>query len=469
MQRMPISLTCALLASAAFSAAPAEKPNVVFILADDLGYAELGSYGQKKIRTPNLDRMASEGMRFTQFYSGAPVCAPSRCVLLTGKHTGHAAVRDNKEVGTWESHEGQHPLPADEITLAEVLKGAGYATACVGKWGLGNDRSSGAPARQGFDLFFGYNCQRHAHNYYPAYLLRNGERVELEGNTAGVTGKVYAPDLMIEEALSFIRKSSEKPFFLYFATTVPHLALQVPEDSLAEYADAFEETPYGGGEGYQPHPKPRAAYAAMISRMDRDVGRIAGLLEELGLDRKTIVIFSSDNGTTFLKPQVDYEFFRSVGPLRGLKGSLYEGGLRVPFIARWPGRVGAGAVSDFVCGMQDVLPTVAELAGLKAPPGIDGISLVPTLVGEGVQPGHSYLYWESFGAGAQAVRFGDWKAVRTGLKKNAKAPVELFNLREDIGETKDVANSHTGIVEKATKILQEARTPSNVDEWNFMR
>jgi arylsulfatase len=467
--RTAARITAWLLCAAATGwAEPGERPNVVVILADDLGYAELGCYGQERIRTPNLDRMASEGLRFTQFYSGAPVCAPSRCVLLTGKHTGHAAVRDNKEVGEWASHEGQHPLRAEEVTLAEMLKGAGYATACVGKWGLGNDGSTGAPARQGFDLFFGYNCQRHAHNYYPAYLLKNGERVALEGNDGGAIGRTYAPDLMVEEALSFVRENRDRPFFLYFATPIPHLALQVPDEALAAYADAFEETPYDGGEGYQPHPKPRAAYASMITRMDRDIGRIATLLQELNLDGKTIVFFSSDNGTTFLRKQVDYEFFRSVEPLRGLKGSLYEGGLRVPMIVRWPGKVRAGSAVDLVGGMQDVLPTIAELAGLKAPDGIDGISLAPTLLGAEGQRKHAYLYWESFGAGAQAVRFGDWKAVRAGLRKQKDAPIQLYDLMKDPGEKQDAARTNPEVVREAAALLREARTKSDVADWNFM-
>ncbi|MFH1942856.1 MAG: sulfatase-like hydrolase/transferase, partial [bacterium] len=327
---------------------PSPKPNIIFVLTDDLGYGEVGCYGQKKIRTPHIDGMAAEGLRFTQHYSGSPVCAPSRCTLLTGKHTGHAYIRDNDEMGergdVWHDPnlEGQRPLLPDTETIGTMLQRAGYMTACIGKWGLGGPDSTGPPNRQGFDHFYGYLCQRVAHNYYPTHLWRNGEKHILEGNDyfyphqklpegkdpydrasyAQYAGKQYAPDRMAEEALQFIRNNQAHPFFLYFATTVPHAALQVPDDSLREYEGAFPETPYNGDKGYLPHPTPRAAYAAMVTRMDRDVGRILALLKQLGIDDNTLIFFSSDNGPTF-NGGTDSAFFNSAGPFRGLKTEVY--------------------------------------------------------------------------------------------------------------------------------------------------
>ncbi|MBI1389030.1 MAG: sulfatase-like hydrolase/transferase [bacterium] len=454
------------LAGAAFTAAPAvvrgdqrRPPNVVLIVADDLGYGELGCYGQTKIRTPRLDRLAAEGMRFTRFYCGQAVCAPSRCVLMTGKHTGHAAIRDNKEV----QPEGQQPLPDSEFTIAEMLKARGYATAAIGKWGLGPPGSSGDPNRQGFDEFFGYNCQRHAHNYYPRYLYYNDERMPLPGNDRGLTGKLYAPDLMLDEALGFIRDNKDRPFFLYYPTTVPHLALQVPGDSLNEYKGEWPDRPYEGKSGYLPHPSPRAAYAAMITRMDRDIGRILDELSAQGLDDDTLVIFSSDNGPTYLEGP-DTDFFDSNGPLRGKKGSLYEGGIRVPTIARWKGRVQPGAVSDWAGAFWDVMPTLADLCGGEAPEGIDGVSFAPALLGEGAQPEHDYLYWEfSAYGGQQALCAGEWKAIRQNLtRKEGDRSIQLYNLRDDVGEEHDVAGDHPEIVQRLHEMMQKARVPSSV-------
>lgn len=443
------------------SAKPA-PPNIVFILADDLGYGDLGCYGQRKIRTPHLDRMAAEGMRFTQFYAGAPVCAPSRCVLMTGKHLGHAHIRNNREV----KPEGQEPIPLEEITLAEVLGDVGYATAATGKWGLGGPGSTGDPNRQGFDLFFGYNCQRHAHNFYPTYLWRNQQRVPLEGNTGGPTGKQYSHDLIVAEALRFVEENKDRPFFLYVPFTIPHLALQVPEDSLAEYQGQWPDPPYVGGKGYLPHPTPRAAYAAMISRMDRDIGRLLARLKELQLDERTLVMFSSDNGPTHDVGGADSPFFESAGPLRGLKGTVYEGGIRVPLIARWPGRIAAGKVSEHVGAFYDVLPTLAEVAGARPPAGLDGLSFLPTLLGLGGQTPHEFLYWEFYGyGGQQAVRLGDWKGVRANLAKDRDAPVELYNLKEDIGETRDQAAEHPEIVARIEEVLRREHTPSPL--WQF--
>jgi arylsulfatase A-like enzyme len=434
-----------------------DRPNIIFILADDLGYAELGCYGQKKIRTPGIDRLAAGGMRFTQFYSGSPVCAPSRCVLITGRHSGHAHVRNNSEV----QPEGQRPIPASAVTIAELLKGRGYATAATGKWGLGFPGSEGDPNKQGFDLFFGYNCQRHAHNHYPRYLRRNDQVVNLEGNDAGLTGKQFSHDLMEAEALRFIQGNRERPFFLYVPFTIPHLALQVPEDSLAEYRGMWEDPPYEGGKGYLPHPHPRAAYAAMVTRIDRSVGRIMDLVAKLGLEEETLVMFSSDNGPTYDRlGGTDSGFFESAGPLRGFKGSVYEGGIRVPLVARWPGRIRPGATSDLPAAFWDVLPTLCQVAGMETPEDTDGISFLPTLRGKEQERKHGYLYWEfpAYG-GQQAVRMGDWKGVRQNLMKG-ESKTELYHLGRDTGEKENVAAQHPEVVRRIEKIMKESHTPS---------
>ncbi len=450
------------------------KPNIVFILTDDLGYGELGSYGQKKIRTPHLDRLASEGMRFTQHYSGSPVCAPSRCVLLTGKHTGHARIRGNDEFPKGvdlkkNPHmEGQHPLPAGTVTLPGLLKKAGYTTAAFGKWGLGAAETEGAPWHHGFDYFYGYLCQRQAHNHYPTHLWRNGERHVLEGNSQGnLTGKHYAHDLLVEEALGFVGAHRDKPFFLYLPFHIPHVAVQAPEDSVQEYAGQFPETPYTGNKGYLPHPTPRAAYAAMITRMDRDVGRLMDLLKELNLEKRTLVMFSSDNGPAW-NGGADPEFFESANGFRGLKATVYEGGIRVPLIARWPGKIKPGTVSDHVSAFWDILPTLAEVAGVKALLDVDGISLVPTLLGKRGQKRHGHLYWEyPEKTGSQAIRLGDWKAVRLDAKKNLNGPLELYNLAKDPGETVNLAEAHPGLVKRLESLMALVREDSSVPYWNY--
>jgi arylsulfatase len=457
-------------------------PNIVFIMADDLGYAELGSYGQKKIRTPNIDRLAAEGMRFTQHYAGSPVCAPSRCVLLTGKHSGHAYIRDNDELSergdVWNDPalEGQRPLLAGTRTIGTMLQEAGYRTGAIGKWGLGGPASSGEPNRQGFDHWYGYLCQRVAHNYYPTHLWRNTAKDILEGNEylraskrlpegmdpdepasyEPYAGEQYSMDLMAGEALQFIRDNRDGPFFLYLPFPVPHAAIQVPEDSLEEYVGQFDDTPYLGQRGYLPHPAPRAGYAAMITRMDREIGRIMDLLVELGLDRDTLVIFTSDNGPTF-NGGTDSEFFESAGPLRGLKQSLYDGGIRVPMIARWPGTIPAGVTSEQPSAFWDFLPTFAALAGTEAHGDTDGISLAPTLFGrEQEQEQHEYLYWEF--QGKQAVRLGDWKAHRRSVNHE----IELYDLANDIGEQHDVAEEHPDLVARIAEIMQTARIESDL-------
>jgi arylsulfatase len=452
---------CMVIASPGLAAPPAtKKPNIIFILADDLGYAELGCYGQKKIRTPCLDRMAEQGIRFTQNYAGAPVCAPSRCCLMTGKHGGHAWIRDNREV----QPEGQAPLPASEITLPELLRKQGYVTGAVGKWGLGPPASEGDPLNHGFDFFFGYNCQRHAHSHFPTYLWRNDKRIELKEND-GKTGKQYSHDLLEAESLRWIRENKDRPFFLYVPFIIPHVAIQVPDEALADYKGKWDDPPYDGKKGYLPHPTPRAAYAAMVTRLDRSVCRILDLLKELGLDEQTLVLFSSDNG-----PAADggggsdSAFFESAGPFRGLKGSVYEGGMRVPLIARWPGTIKPGSVSDLPCYFPDVLPTLLTVAGASdVLKGIDGISYLPTLLGQPEkQAKHDYLFWEFAGyGGQQAVRIGNWKGVRQGLHKG-NTRIELYDLKNDPGEKRDVAAQHPEIVARIEKIMRDGRTPSKL-------
>jgi arylsulfatase len=438
------------------------KPNIVLILADDLGYSQLGCYGEARIRTPHIDRLAAEGTRFTQAYSGSPVCAPSRCCLMTGLHTGHAHIRDNKEI----EPEGQEPLPAGTATLPRLLQAEGYRTALVGKWGLGYPGSSGEPLRQGFDRFFGFNCQRKAHNHYPPELWRDRERVPLDGNDGGATGTTYAPDLFEAEALDFIAANRRRPFFLFFATTVPHLALQVPDDSLAEYAGLWPERPYDGGQGYQPQSRPRAAYAAMVTRFDRSVGRLMALLGKLDLDRDTLVLFASDNGPTFDVGGYDAEFFRGANGFRGQKGSVYEGGIRVPFIARRPGFVPAGRVSDELVAFQDILPTLLDLAGAagRVPAEVNGLSRLDALrgrAGTAVTGEERRLYMEFPGYGGQQMaRLGRWKAVRRDLIKDPGAPVELYDLAADPGETANVAAAHPGVVADLTALLTREHRPS---------
>lgn len=435
----------------------AKRPNIILIMADDLGWGELGCYGQTKIKTPRIDRMAKEGMRFTQFYTGSPVCAPSRCVLMTGLHSGHAFIRDNRQAKPKE--EGQLPVPANTITIASLLKARGYRTGMFGKWGLGMFGTSGDPLRLGFDDFFGYNCQGHAHSFYPTHLYRQDQRVDLEGNDIK-SGKQYSHDLIEAEALQFIKKNRDGPFFLYVPMTLPHLALQIPEADLAAYKGAFPETPYDGKQGYQPHPTPRAAYAAMVTRVDRTVGAILDLLKELNLDENTIVLFTSDNGATHLNVGgADSPFFRSMGPLRGWKGSIHEGGLRTPMIVRWPGRVPPGKTSDLIAAFQDVLPTLCQVAGVE-PPKTDGISFLPTLLAKGEQRTHPYLYFEFAGyGGQQGVRMGPWKATRVNMQKG-NLEIELFNLDTDIGQTKNVAAEHPEVMARIERILREEHVPS---------
>lgn len=461
---------------AAAAEAPQRPPNIVFFLADDLGYGDLGSYGQQRIKTPNLDRLAAEGMRLTQHYSGNAVCAPSRCVLMTGRHPGHAFIRDNRSVGP----EGQYPIPAETVTLAKLLQQRGYATGAFGKWGLGPPASAGDPLRQGFDRFFGYNCQAVAHNHYPAYLWNNDRRQPLDNpafsahqrlpadndlrdpaSYAQYAGNEYAPDLIGQQALEFVAAHRNEPFFLFVPTTIPHLALQVPEDSLAEYQGVLEDAPYDGSRRYLPHFAPHAAYAAMITRMDRDVGRLMQRIAELGLAEETIFIFSSDNGPLFDElGGTDTDYFNSAGGLRDRKGSLYEGGIRVPCIVRWTRHIAAGETSDRVTGFEDWLPTLLELIGSSGdiPASIDGISFAPTLWGH-AQPPREFLYREfPANGGQQSVRVGDWKAMRRDLMpRSGAAPrlaIELYDLESDPAESRDVSAEHPDVVAQLAQIMR---------------
>jgi arylsulfatase A-like enzyme len=452
-----LCLSLSLLGSAAGDDEPvAPRTNVVLIVADDLGVGELGCYGQQKIETLRIDAMAREGLRFTRFYAAAPVCAPTRCSLMTGLHGGHAFVRDNLEFPV----EGQLAIPADTQTLPRLLQAAGYETQMIGKWGLGGPKTSGEPNAQGFDHWFGFYCQRQAQTFYPDHLWRDGKRVPLPGNRPdGVTGTQYAHDLFLEEVERFLRAPREKPFFLYLPFTLPHLALQPEDEDLAYYAGRFEERPYRGENGYLPHATPRAAYAAMITRLDRDVGRVLDLLKELALEENTLVLFMSDNGPTFDGGGVDTRFFRSTGGLRGRKGQVYEGGLRVPLIARWPGHVPAGKESAWIGAHYDLLPTLLEVAGVAVPTGLDGLSFAAELRGEAA-PEHEFLLWEFHGyGGQQAVRIGNWKGVRVNLHEELR-PLELYDLSVDEREGKNVASAHPEIVATMLALLERERRPS---------
>ena len=446
-------------------AAAAEKPNIIFILADDLGYGDLGCYGQKQIQTPCLDRMAAEGLRFTDCYAGSTVCAPSRSVLMTGQHTGHTTIRGNAAV----------PLRPEDVTVAKVLKSAGYATGLIGKWGLGEADTTGAPNRQGFDYSFGYLNQTHAHNYYPEYLWRNGERVPLKNEVGGkwknsiggvaVKRVEYSHDLFAAEALKFVEQHKGAPFFLYLAFTMPHANNEAGKEGM--------EVPDYGPYADKDWPTPEKGRAAMITRMDADVGRLFTKLNELKLDEKTIVFFTSDNGP-HREGGADPDFFRSSGPLTGIKRSLHDGGIRVPMIVRWPGKVPAGRDCPLVWAFWDFLPTVADLAGVEPPKNIDGISIERTLrvlpisapisgtgpyvVGD--QKGHDFLYWEFHEGGSkQAVRMGQWKAIRQKLG----APLELYDLSRDLGEERNIAADHPDIIAKIEAYLKTARTES--EHW----
>jgi arylsulfatase A-like enzyme len=432
-----------LLAAAEALSAPATpaRPNIIFILSDDIAQGDIGAYGQRLIQTPNLDRMAREGMRTTQAYCGTTVCAPSRASLLTGRHMGHSPIRANREIRP----EGQMPLPAGMLTVAHLLKRAGYTTACVGKWGLGMFDTTGSPLKAGFDRFFGYNCQRHAHSYFPTYLWNDDQRFDLPGNDGNtkVTGKgaTYAQDLIAEEALKFVRENQDRSFFLYYAVTLPHSAIQINDQGI--YRD-------------QPWTEVQKNYAAMVTRLDTDVGRLLALLQELGIDENTLVIFAGDNGSSFSPDsELGKRFEQAANGLRGYKRGLYEGGLRNAGLIRWPGVVPAGRVSDEPWAFWDFLPTCAELSGATIPGDArtDGLSLASFFKG-GPAPQREYFYWELHeNASLQAVRWGDWKAVRNG----PSMPVEVYDLKADPGESRNVAAQRPELVARAQALMNAAR------------
>ncbi len=465
----------------------ATKPNIIYIYADDLGYGEIGPFGQKKIKTPNLDKFAAEGMKFTSHYTGTPVCAPARCNLLTGLHSGHAVVRGNYELGGYEDEkEGGHfPLPPHTLTVGKVLQQQGYVTGCVGKWGLGMHDTSGAPNRQGFDYFFGILDQKQAHNFYPTHLWENGERYPLDNEYVNVhenRGKKnpnvnfakyhkgdHASDHMTSKALQFLADNKDKPFFLYYANPLPHASLQPKQEYVEPYLDQFEEKGPHLGNGYAPHATPRAAYAGMISQLDAEVGMLMDKLKELGLDENTLIMFSSDNGPTFNVAGVDTEFFNSAGDLRGRKGDVYEGGIRVPTLARWPGKIAPGSVTDHRSAQYDFLPTVADLLNVELPEPVDGISYLPTLLGKDGQKNHDYMYWEfPERGGKQAVTRMPWKIVKTNMRKNPDAAWELYNLESDPGEKSNVAHQHPDIVKELDALAREAHWHPQTKEWEFV-
>lgn len=444
-------------------------PNIVFILADDLGYGDLGFLGQKQFETPNIDALAAKGMFFSQHYSGSSVCAPSRSSLLTGQHTGHTFIRGNKEV----MPEGQYPIPSATVLLPELLKEKGYVTGLFGKWGLGFPGSEGDPLKQGFDEFFGYNCQRMGHHYYPHYLWDGDQKLELEAN-AGTAKGTYAPQIIHERTLKFIEENRDHPFFCYVATILPHAELAAPEPYMKRYRGQFDEpAPFRGLDDgpelrrgrYQSQSDPRTAYAAMVTLLDEQVGELVTKLEDLGILEDTLIIFTSDNGP-HQEGGADPEFFDSNGIFRGLKRDLYEGGIHVPMIAYWPGTIPAGTQSDLVSAFWDYLPTFSELIEVNIPEAVDGISMLPTLTCNGRQNQHGYLYWEFHENGGRiAVRMDNWKGVRNNIRQYPDRLLELYDLSVDPGETCDVSFEHPEIVQEIQRIMQHARTNSPL--FNF--
>ncbi len=479
------------------------KPNIVFIIGDDLGYNDLGCYGQKIIETPNIDALAQNGIRFTQYYSGSPVSAPSRCVLLTGKHSGHAFIRANHEWpergDVWNfvkmeedpSLEGQYPIPGETITFSKILQKSGYKTACIGKWGLGAPFTDGVPNKQGFDLFFGYNCQRQAHTYYPAHLWWNEEIIKLdnkfvEPRTAVLDGdgdpsrsesyarynlKDYAPALMLDKALSFIRSSKERPFFLHFTTIIPHVPLQAPKEWVDKYHEKIgEEIPYPGDKGYFPCQYPMATYAGMVGYLDYQVGAIVEELKKQGIYENTIIFFTSDNGPVTIGGSVS-QFFENAKPFNQaanrLKGTVYEGGIHVPMIISWPGEIKKAQVSDHICAAWDIFPTMCDISGADYPEGLDGISIMSTISGKGKQKRHEYLYWEfPERRGQQAVRLDEWKGIRDSIK-DGNLEIKLFNLTNDITEESDLSDKHPEIVKQMDEIMKKEHKKPDIPRFDI--
>ena len=470
------------------------RPNIIYILADDLGYGDIGAFGQKHIDTPSLDKMALEGMRLTQHYAGSTVCAPSRASLVTGKQPGTVQIRGNFELGTFLDEEewGQMPLRPGTETIGTLMQKAGYETALIGKWGLGGPGSYGTPNKQGFDYFFGYLDQKQAHNHYPTHLWKNEQIFPLNNEyldvhqalTEGVDvndpisylpykREDFAQQRIADDALRYVEENKNKPFFLYLSFAAPHAALQAPEAEVEAYNHkGFKETPTAGG--YLPVLKPKATRAAMITHIDTSIGKLFSKLKSLGLDKNTLVMFSSDNGPSW-DGGADLEFFNSNGDNRGYKRDLYEGGIRMPTIAWWPGKIKANSNSAHVSAFWDIMPTLAELAQVNAPSDTDGISLLPTLLATGEQEKHKHLYWEfhnNNGEHSQAIRFddeeGQWKAVRLYNKQyRLNPPIELYNLAVDAQEQVNIANDNPEIIAKMQQLMIESRTQADIDAWNF--
>jgi arylsulfatase A-like enzyme len=430
-------------------------PNVIYIMADDLGIGDLGCYGQKFIKTPAIDQLAKDGVRFAQHYVGAPVCGPSRASLITGKHTGHANVRGNALTPKTDGEEFDKPLAKGEITIGEVMKQKGYATACIGKWGMGGPKSEGSPNNQGFDYFFGFLNQASAHKHYPEFLFENDEKIN-------VNMKVYSEDIFEEKALAFIEKNAQKPFFLYLVPTLPHAELIVPGNDTRPYDGLFPEKPFIGdptGVGWVSQPKPIATYAAMVARLDKTVERIMVLLKEKNIEKNTVVIFTSDNGVHD-RSNYNPDIMDSNGPFKGIKRDMYEGGIRTPFIVKWPERIKPGTASYHVSAFYDFLPTLCQLVGVEVPPDSDGISFLPSLTGEGVQKKHDFLYWElhEYG-GLQAVLKDNWKLIRFNVDKK-EYRYELYNISSDPGEQMNVAAQYPERVKNLIVLIDKAHQPN---------
>ncbi len=446
------------------------KPNIIYILADDLGYGDLSCYGQQKFTTPNIDKLAEGGIKFTQHYSGSTVCAPSRSSLMTGQHTGHTPIRGNKEVRP----EGQWPMPAETVTLAERLKESGYVTGGFGKWGLGFPSSEGDPNNQGFDEFYGYNCQRIGHNYYPYHMWHNQEKIMLKGNEGNGTGD-YGPDVIHEQALKFIKDNKDTSFFMYYPSIIPHAELFAPEKYMELFRGKFDpEKNYKGTDDgphfrdgpYGSQPESHAAFAAMITLLDDQVGEIMAILKELGIAENTIVMFTSDNGP-HREGGADPDYFNSNGDLKGYKRDLYEGGIRVPMIASWPGKITPGSESSHISAFWDIFPTVMDILGKDVNESIDGISLLPTLLGKDGQEEHNYLYWEFHERGGRlALRQGDWKLVKYNVNKEPIGEYELYDLSKDIGEENNLAAKMPEKVNELRVLLENARTDSDVYKFS---
>ena len=452
-------LACLSIAATGARSEATSQPNIIYILLDDAGYGDLSCYGQTKFLTPNIDRLASEGMKFTNHYSGSTVCAPTRSVIMSGLHTGHTPSRGNREI----KPVGQFPIPATTFTIAEALKKAGYATGAFGKWGLGNPGSEGDPIHQGFDRFFGYNCQRNAHTYYPTWLFDDLRKIELDGKT-------YAHDLIMDKAVEWIDRQHENPFFCFLPVTIPHAAMHVPEKYAAPFREKFPEFEnkvgrYGNNKPFAKNPA--AQFAGMMTALDEGIGRVLKSLKKHQIDQNTIVLLSSDNGPHKEGGHMP-NYFNSNGGLRGFKRDLYEGGIRCPLLVRWPGKVEAGSTSNHISAHWDLFPTFCELAGTNPPEGLDGISFLPTLLGK-EQEKHEHLYWEFYeGGGKRAVRIGKWKAVQNQVNRKGKdAPIEIYDLESDRAETSDLAAQNSELIARIQKIFERSHTPSPL--WKFKR